>query len=225
MSDDQATPGRLTRGLPRLPAARPDLLRRPHRPPRLLPQRVRGAAPLVDRAGLRRPGGAVPVPARPRQQPGGLRPGTDARRPLGGARGVDGLHPPLGDPAGTLRHGRRPVRGTHRPGPDPRSQGHRRGHRRPCGVGHGTQPLPRPAPRRNRAGRGIHRGTGERPAGPGSGHRRRRRCRHAALPHPRRGRGASPDPARLPPRRPPGGGRLRRAAGGPAAAGLGHTLA
>ena len=69
---------------PRLPQARPDLVRRADRPYRLFPRRIRRAARLALRARLRRSRRAGAVPARPGVEPGRLRHRPDARRRLGG---------------------------------------------------------------------------------------------------------------------------------------------
>ena len=102
---DRERPGRLNepprarraaRGVRRRAAARADLVRRPDRAHRLLPRRVRRAPALADERDLRRPGGALPVPARPGQQPGRLRDRHAPRRAAGGARGVARLHAAVG---------------------------------------------------------------------------------------------------------------------------------
>ena len=90
-----ARPGQGARSAGRGAAARADLVRRAGRSPRLLPRRVRRAAALARRADLRRPRGALPVPARAGQQPGRHRRRRHARRPARRAGGLARVHPAL----------------------------------------------------------------------------------------------------------------------------------
>src|SRR5690606_17507928 len=89
------------RSLRDLPAAGPDVLRWTDRPPGLSAPRMRQPPRLARRRALRPAGRAVPVPARPGQQPARLRAGPAARRLARCAGRLRRLHPALG--AGHVR--------------------------------------------------------------------------------------------------------------------------
>ena len=82
------TASRAGGGVPRVPPARADLVRRPDRASRLLPRRPRRAAEVDGRPRLRRSGRAVPVPAGTGVEPGGLRDGAPAGGRARCARGL-----------------------------------------------------------------------------------------------------------------------------------------
>ena len=77
-------PGPLSRNLPRLPQARPHLLRRADRSSRLLSRGIRRAPALAEGARLCRYRRACAVSARSGVEPNRLRDRADAGRPLGG---------------------------------------------------------------------------------------------------------------------------------------------
>src|SRR5690606_18929686 len=92
---------RRARSVPHVPATGPDIVRRADRACRVHARRMRGAPWLARRSALRATGGAVPVPARPGQQPARLCARPVARRLARWAGGVRRLHPAFG--AGHVR--------------------------------------------------------------------------------------------------------------------------
>ena len=78
------------------PAARAHVVRRTHRPSRLLPSRVRDPPPLARRGAVRRPGCPRAVPSRAVLEPGRDRRGHRTSRPARRGRRVDRVHAALG---------------------------------------------------------------------------------------------------------------------------------
>ena len=119
------------------------LLRRPDRASRLLPRRVRGQAPVARRATLRRPGGALPVPARPGEQPGRASRSASCAPACSAALAAWlGFTLPSALALVLFAYGVSGLGATRRRlAARPEGRGGRR--RRPGGLGDGAQPLPR----------------------------------------------------------------------------------
>ncbi len=181
------------------PPPRADELWRPDRPSRLFPQRIRCKAALARRARFRRPRRALPVPARPGEQPGRLRHRADAGGLAGRARRLGGVHPAVGDRADPLCLWRRRTRRAGGAGAAARAQARRRRRRRPGGARDGAQPDAGRAAGDDRRPGGAADGLRARGAKPDRGDRARGRRRPSRLPS--RGGAARRNAARADPTR------------------------
>lgn len=130
----------------------------------------------ADLQAVRRPGGAVPIPARAGVEPGGYGDRPAARRVPGHVPGVGGLHAAVGAAHGGVRAGRRAVGRYQRGRLAARSEG--------CGcrcrgagcVRHDEEPGHRQDSRRDRRGCAGARSARAAPAHPGRGDRARHCC-------------------------------------------------
>ena len=132
---------------PDLPPPRLHLVRRPGRPYRLFPHRVRRTPPLAAGRRLRRPGRTLPVHAGPGVEPTrhGDRPA--ARRTARHARRLGRLHPALRPAHARLRLWRRGTRRCQQRRMAERTEAGRGGRGGAGGVGHGTEPGTGPSAR------------------------------------------------------------------------------